>query len=73
MFLNNKGKLKIYFQNNKYIAKIYFSKYSNLLYDETTLPYISIYNYEPKIYNDEDVIIPFYFTDFYQREYYYKI
>lgn len=72
MFLNNKGKLKIYFQNNKYIAKIYFSKYSNLLYDETTLPYISIYNYEPKIYNDEDVIIPFYFTDFYQREYYYN-
>ena len=71
MFLN-KNKIKMILQKNKIMAKLYFNNYSNLLYDETTIPYISIYYYNPKPYNDEDVIIPFYFTDFYQREYYYN-
>ena len=69
--LYKKNKIKLFFKNNPIIAKIYFEKYSDLVYDETTIPYISINHYRPKIYNDEDVIIPFYFTDFYQREYYY--
>ena len=68
----NKNRIKLFLNNNPIIAKLYFNKYSNLLYDETTLPFISIYYYNPKPYNDEDVIIPFYFTDFYQREYYYN-
>ena len=34
-------------------------------------PYIAINYYNPKIYNDEDVIIPFYFSDFYLTEYCY--
>lgn len=71
MFIN-KNKIKMILQKNITMAKLYFNKYSNLLYDETTIPFISIYHYNPKPYNDEDVIIPFYFTDFYQREYYYN-
>ncbi|MEG0307056.1 MAG: MucBP domain-containing protein [Clostridium sp.] len=38
--------------------------------DETELPYISIYYYNPKPTDAEQVIIPLYFTDFYQKEYY---
>lgn len=38
--------------------------------DETEIPYISIYYYNPKPTDAEDVIIPLYFTDFYQKEYY---
>lgn len=36
---------------------------------ELELPYISIYYYNPKPYNDENVTIPMYFSDFYQSEY----
>ena len=71
IYINNRRK-NLFLQNHPYIANLYFNKYSNLLYDETTIPFISIYHYNPKPYNDEDVIIPFYFTDFYQREYYYN-
>ena len=42
------------------------------MYDETTIPFISYYYYNPKPYNDETIVIPLYFTDFYQREYYYN-
>lgn len=70
-FIIDKKKIKLFLNNNPIIAKLCFDKYSNLLYDETTCPYIFINYYSHKSYNDEDVIIPFYFTDFYQREYYY--
>ena len=68
----NKKRIKMFLKNNPYIARPYFHKYSNLLYDETTIPYISIYYYNPKPYNDETIVIPLYITDFYQREYYYN-
>lgn len=71
MFVN-KNRVKMFLQKNTVIAKLYFDNYSNLLYDETTIPYISIYYYNPKPYNDEEIIIPIYITDFYQREYYYN-
>ena len=44
----NKNRIKLFLNNNPIIAKLYFNKYSNLLYDETTLPFISIYYYNPK-------------------------
>ena len=71
MFIN-KNRIKMILQKNVIMAKHYFDNYSNLLYDETTIPYISIYYYNPKPYNDEEIIIPIYITDFYQREYYYN-
>ena len=71
MFIN-KNKIKMILQKNKIMAKLYFNNYSNLLYDETTIPYISIYKYNPRPYTTDNIIIPFYFTDFYPREYYYN-
>ena len=38
-------------------------------FDEEEIPYIQINYYSPKIEDTEDVIIPFYATDFYQKEY----
>lgn len=67
----NKKRIKMFLANRQYLAKIYFDNYSNLLYDETTAPLISIYHYNPKPHLGEEIIIPLYFTDFYQREYYY--
>ena len=52
-------RIKMFLENNVNIANIYFDKYSNLLYDETTIPYISIYYYNPKPYNNETIIIPY--------------
>ena len=37
--------------------------------NEEEIPYIQINYYSPKIEDTEDVIIPFYATDFYQKEY----
>ena len=68
----NKNRVKSFLASHPIIAKLYFDKYSNLLYDETTIPYISIYKYNPRPYTTDNIIIPFYFTDFYQREYYYN-
>lgn len=68
----NKQRIKMFLANNPIMAEVYFSQYPNLLYDETTIPYISIYYYNPKPYNDETITIPYYITDFYQREYYYN-
>ena len=67
----NKQRIKMFLANNPVMAKVYFNKYPDLLYDETTIPYISVYYYNPKPYNDETIVIPLYITDFYQREYYY--
>ena len=47
----------MFLENNVNIANIYFDKYSNLLYDEITIPYISIYYYNPKPYNKETITI----------------
>lgn len=68
----DKQRIKMFLANNPVMAEIYFNQYPELLYDETTIPYISFYYYNPKYYNDETVVIPLYFTDFYQREYYYN-
>lgn len=38
-------------------------------FDEEEIPFICINYYSPKIEDTEDVIIPFYATDFYQKEY----
>ena len=37
--------------------------------DDEEIPFIAINYYSPKIEDTEDVIIPFYATDFYQKEY----
>lgn len=36
----NKKRIKMFLKNNPFTANLYFNKYSNLLYDETTIPYI---------------------------------
>ena len=66
--LYNKNKLKLFFNNNPIIAQIYFDKHSVTI-NEEEIPYIQINYYSPKIEDTEDVIIPFYATDFYQKEY----
>ena len=38
-------------------------------FDEEEIPYICINYYSPKMEDTKDVIIPFYATDFYQKEY----
>ena len=66
--------------NNKYTL-IYLGKKinpkilykSNFIYDESTIPYISNYYYEAKIYNNKNFKLPLYITDYYQREYMYDI
>ena len=50
----NKKRIKMFLENNVKIANLYFNKYSNLLYDETTLPFISIYYYNPKPYTEDE-------------------
>ena len=64
--------------NNKYML-IYLGKRinlkispkSNFIYDESTVPYISNYYYEAKIYSNKNFKLPLYITDYYQREYMY--
>ena len=38
-------------------------------FDEEEIPFIQINYYSPKIEDTQDVVIPFYATDFYQKEY----
>ena len=45
----------------------------DLIYDEYTIPWIGILYYNPRIDVNNNVIIPFYCTDFYQCEYRYNI
>ena len=44
----------------------------NFEYNITTTPYISTYDFKEKVNIKEDVIIPLYITDYYQREYLYE-
>ena len=44
----------------------------NFKYNITTIPYISTYDFKEKVNIKEDVIIPLYITDYYQREYLYE-
>lgn len=60
---NNDDKARCMF-NNKHINNI---KYK--LTDNNGVPYISTYYYNPKPFNDEELVIPFYITDYYQKEY----
>ena len=64
--------IKQYYTNNR-LSQIYnnmrLQKYSNAFIDETEIPYIAIGYYEPKIDYRDNIIIPFYCTDFYQYEY----
>lgn len=41
-------------------------------YNITMIPYISTYDFKEKVNIKEDVIIPLYITDYYQREYLYE-
>ena len=41
-------------------------------YSITTMPYISTYDFKEKVNIKEEVIIPLYITDYYQREYLYE-
>ena len=41
-------------------------------YNITTIPYISTYDFKEKVNIKEDVIIPLYITDYYQKEYLYE-
>lgn len=43
----------------------------DLIYDDTTIPYILPNYYDPQPTPTEEVTISVYFTDYYQREYYY--
>lgn len=65
----NNSKFNLILKNKKILLKI--SQKSGIPIDELEFPYIAINYYNPKIYNDEDVIIPFYFSDFYLTEYCY--
>ena len=38
-------------------------------FDEEEIPFICINYYSPRMEDTQDVIIPFYATDFYQKEY----
>ena len=44
----------------------------NFKYNITTIPYISTYDFKEKVNIKEDVIIPLYITDYYQKEYLYE-
>ena len=46
-------------------------KDEHFIYDEKSLPNIFINYYNPKIYYEDDVVIPFRFDDYHQRGYKY--
>ena len=49
-----------------------FVEENNFSYSVLTIPYISTYDFKEKVNIKEDVIIPLYITDYYQREYLYE-
>lgn len=51
---------------------MYRESIKRLSYTENTIPMISVYYYESKQTINDTIIIPIYFTDYYQREYYYN-
>ena len=51
---------------------MYKESIKRLAYTENTIPMISVYYYEPKQTINDTIIIPMYFTDYYQREHYYN-
>ena len=51
---------------------MYKESIKRLSYTENTIPMISVYYYEPKQTINDTIIIPMYFTDYYQREHYYN-
>ena len=66
--------MKRYNKQNRIQSSVYSecSKPEQLVYDLTTNPQIYHYYYEPKqLVSTEETIIPIYFSDWYQREYFY--
>ena len=72
MLYNANNKVEAISASTPVNTLLYFDKYSDLLYDDTTIPYIYIEYYNPRPTTNDNITIPIYFTDFYQREYYYN-
>lgn len=53
------------------INKVALVNTTNIELDYSKVPYVSTYYFEPKVSINEDVIIPFYITDYEQSEYLY--
>ena len=72
MLYNTNNKVEAILASTPINTLLYFDKYLDLLYDDTTIPYIYIEYYNPRPTTNDNIVIPIYFTDFYQREYYYN-